>query len=349
MNEQIRIGLTSDQQPLPVDRVADGGVLLRGESSAPPRRLLFEFDGATDVTRTRMRWIQQREGWHPWTFPLKITVENGELVVRGVEPDTLPAGLYRCRLGIDDVILPNGGRFRVTVERDAPATVTLAAKEEPRQVRLARQIHELGEGMRRVLSADGSRIDDVPVIEWLSSMRPRARRKACLLNILAKLSVIQEPLLGTVEAVFFADVDRIYTQATTDCARLLSRLADDPKKPFFQEGTPKSAVHRRMLRRAGVEESQYELVSFRQEGRYCLQVVVGLPRDGDGPHFAEFDIDLGNPLQDVAGFVVHLGEVAGPGRTDHFTLRERLLKSPARDFLCYDIVEPHVEVAIVSP
>jgi hypothetical protein len=348
MNEQIRVGLIANGQPLPLV-LRDGGILLHGESGASPRRLFLEFDGFGDSTRTRMRFVQQREGWHPHTFPLHVTTENGELVFSGVEADTLPPGLYACRLVVDDLRLRDQGRFRVEVKADGASTTVIDAAQDGRQVRLNRAIDALPSGIRRVLAAAGSAVDDLPLPQWLESMTPRASRKACLLNVLAKLSALREPLLDTVTRVFFVDVDRAYTEVTPRCAQLLRELADNPKKPFFAEGSPKSPVHFKLLTRAGVGPEDYRLESYRQEGRNCLQAVVAVPiRDPEAPHFAEFDIDLGNPLQNVSGFVVHLGELANPDRTDHFALRERLLKSPAAEFLCYDVVEPLVASRVLN-
>jgi len=41
-----------------------------------------------------------------------------------------------------------------------------------------------------------------------------------------------------------------------------------------------------------------------------LQAVVAEPPAGCDFTFADIDLDLGNPLQDVVGFVVHMGELA---------------------------------------
>jgi hypothetical protein len=352
MNEHIRISLTSNGQPLPLALV-EGGIVLHGESSAVPRRVLIEFDGFGDATRARMRFVQARENWHPHTFPLRIHADNGALVVEGAEAsgnaETLPPGLYICRLVIDDVQLKDKGRFRIEIKQNRGTDVELAATEDGRQVRLTRGIAELPAGIARVLSAPQSRLDDLQAIDWLNAMTPRASRKACLLNVLAKLAAIREPLLDTVDSLLFADVDRIYTEVRPELAALARRLADDPAKPFFAEGSPKAPVHLRMLKHAQVSRDDYELASYRQQGRNCLQIIVASPLEGRGDrHFAEFDIDLGNPLQDIAGFIVHLGELANPSRTDHFSLRDKLLKSTTRDFVCYDIVEPHVEVRVLD-
>jgi hypothetical protein len=52
-----------------------------------------------------------------------------------------------------------------------------------------------------------------------------------------------------------------------------------------------------------------DLTSFRAEGKPSMQVVVAVPPPDLAHTYAEFDLDLGNPLQDVVGFFVHLGEL----------------------------------------
>ena len=67
-------------------------------------------------------------------------------------------------------------------------------------------------------------------------------------------------------------------------------------------------------------------------------VLTALPPAGAGAYCAEFDIDLGNPLQDVTGFLVHVGEVLGPKKTDHLGLYKKLAKDKKiKPFLGYKI------------
>ena len=66
-----------------------------------------------------------------------------------------------------------------------------------------------------------------------------------------------------------------------------------------------------------------------------MQVVVAAPSVGTAPFCADMDIDLGNPLEDIDGFVVHMGELAAGGDTDHLALRPDLAKGPTRDFVYY--------------
>jgi hypothetical protein len=89
-----------------------------------------------------------------------------------------------------------------------------------------------------------------------------------------------------------------------------------------------------------VRPDTYQLLSFLARGAPTLQAVVAFPKDGvDGAyHYADLDLDLGNPLQDVADFLTHMGELMNPNRTDHFKLRKRLVKGRGGDFLSYTIV-----------
>ena len=51
-------------------------------------------------------------------------------------------------------------------------------------------------------------------------------------------------------------------------------------------------------------------------------------------------MDLGNPLQDVLGFVVHMGELLSGKPTNHLDLRKKLLKTRAAPFLYYTVATP---------
>jgi len=69
-----------------------------------------------------------------------------------------------------------------------------------------------------------------------------------------------------------------------------------------------------------------------------MQIVIAVPPP-DLPHtFADFDLDLGNPLQDVLGFIVHVGELLDGKPTNHLDMRRTLAKTKAAEFLNYSIV-----------
>jgi hypothetical protein len=81
----------------------------------------------------------------------------------------------------------------------------------------------------------------------------------------------------------------------------------------------------------------YTLFSFRQEHRNSMQAVVAVPSIGSSPYCADFDIDLGNPLQDVDGFVVHMGELARGGDTDSLALRDDLAAGETKAVVYYSV------------
>ena len=100
-------------------------------------------------------------------------------------------------------------------------------------------------------------------------------------------------------------------------------------------------MHRKLLEHIEAhgwgKPEDYSLHSFRQEGRTCMQAVVAAPSVGTDPFCADFDIDLGDPLQDVDGFVVHMGELAFGGDTDHLELHDALAKGAMKDFVYYSV------------
>lgn len=346
MDEGFRIRLTKDGAPLRLQPSADGGgLILGGEVDSSPRDFLLEFSARSSVTAFRMRQVQRIQGWHPWEFRLELSVDGeGALSFGGAGSRTLPSGHYWIKPRLEDLRIGGEKRIPISIEEGEVSDIELEAKNDPRWVELEKPVDEWDEDIRRVLRAASSRLDGHRPDRWLERDEPRARRKACLLNLLAVLrsqSTASGALLGSVGEVFFAESDRIYSRVTADLFRRLTELAEDPARRFFEEGTPKAKVHRKLLERAeerfGVDTEGFRLRSFRAEGGPSLQVVVGIPPGVASEHLAEFDLDLGNPLQDVRGFVVHIGELLDSGRTDHLKLREKLARGPAKEFLYYRV------------
>jgi hypothetical protein len=327
---------------IPVDRVTREGLVLGGESDASPRRVLLTFDAADAPTAFRMQQVRHREGWPPGTFKLKARLEGKRLAFGPARAgaDALPGGRYRLRLRVDDLELP-AKMTTVDLTPDDPPPVDLQAAPVQRTISVKAAQDP---ALKRVLAAPGSSLDGRPVLEWLASPAPRASRKACLLNLLAKLRCVETEagsLLDEVQAVFFADCDRVYAQVTP---AFLSRVREDDRgdsQRFIEEGPPRSPVHRRLLdvveARGLGDPARFALESFRQGGSPGLQAVVAVPKSGRGRHFADLDIDLGNPLEDVRGFAVHMGELIDPSITDHLALHEKLRRPPTGDFLLYEL------------
>jgi hypothetical protein len=136
--------------------------------------------------------------------------------------------------------------------------------------------------------------------------------------------------------IFFCDVDRIYAEVERAMLLRAKELAADPNRPFYGEGPPAHPAHKRLLT-AISSPSDYMLDSYREEGRPSMQIVFAVPRDPTRPVFAECDIDLGNPLQDVVGLLVHIPEVVGSARSDHLSMWKRLQKGKTGPYLPYQV------------
>jgi len=238
---------------------------------------------------------------------------------------------------------------RITVRRGQQILVTLHEQPDTRRVQLLDNIDSL---TAAVLDNPQSLLDGTPARNWLTSSLPRPPRQACLLNVLAKLRVppdpthgLQEPLTSAIEFVYFADVDRTYAAAKPELSTTLDQLVSGGL--WASEGTPKAPIHHRLLEsltRIGVpadDAHRFQLGSFRQGGRNSLQIVVASPPAGfpEGTLYVDLDIDLGNPLWDLEGLIIHIGELLDSGKTDHLSLHKALAKGDTKDFLYYDVIQ----------
>jgi hypothetical protein len=192
---------------------------------------------------------------------------------------------------------------------------------------------------------DRSQVDGSNAVNWLEDTNRRPTRQACLLNLLASLRArpkLSAPLLPLIDRVFLVANDRIYTKVDRRLLDTLQALADNPDRPFFAEGKPHAAIHGRLLAEMpeppDVKARFNDLTSFRAEGRPSMQVVVAVPPPDLAHTYAELDLDLGNPLQDLVGFFVHMGELLDGKPTNQLDMRKVLAKSSARQFLYYRVV-----------
>lgn len=342
MNERIDVRFHKPSGArLRVTRQRPGGIEF-DEPDPLERTVAFSIRGRSEATRYRMRRIAQIKGWEVGTFKLRVSVEDGSVVLRGDDPDSLPEGDYTLGVRIEEVTgrpasaavrLPHDGQARLDIEirpddRDVEVDLTGGDPE-----------------IRRVL--DASTIDGQPAPAWLQDSAFRPTRKACLLNLLATLRVrptSAAPLLALVHEVFMAFNDRAYMTVDRALLTRVETLAQDPARPFYREGEPLAPIHGRlkelMPEPPDVKAQFGAPLSFRAEGRAgtpSLQMVILQPPVDLAHTYAEFDLDLGNPLQDVLGFVVHAGELLDGRTTNHLDLRARLARTPAHDFLHYRV------------
>ena len=166
-----------------------------------------------------------------------------------------------------------------------------------------------------------STLDEEPALFWLENPDWRPCRKACLLNVVAALSVTPTktaPFIVRLQNVFRVFNDRCYMKVDRGLLTMLETLAADPSRPIYAEGEPHAPIHGRLLdslpEPLEVRTQFTQLLSFRAEGAPSLQTVIAVPPPTFAHTYAEFDLDLGNPLQDVLGFVVHMGELSMANR-----------------------------------
>ncbi|HUE86262.1 MAG TPA: hypothetical protein VMO26_09305 [Vicinamibacterales bacterium] len=338
MNEYIEVKFQKNNAWLKLAREVPGHGVELDEPDPIPRSVYLGIRGANTITDYRMRRVRQVKGWAPGEFRLRVAVEGGVLVLRGADKDSLPEGRYELRARLEEAKTKPARQF-VNLEHDGGAQARVDVTLDDRTV-TSQDVTDAR--IARVI--DASRLNGQPATEWLADDRWRPAKKACLLNLLASLRIRPTrgaPLIEQVHDVFWVSNDRAYARVHRDLFTRLEALAADDARPFYREGRPHAEIHLRLLDEIPDEEkprfSADSLVSFRGEGRPSLQTVVARPPIGLAHTYAEFDLDLGNALQDLEGFVVHMIELADGKRTDHLDLRKKLAKTRARDFLYYDI------------
>jgi hypothetical protein len=339
MNEYIEIRFLRAGKPFPLKRQLQGGVEF-DEPDPLERTIGISLDAASPATRERMNSIRRVQGWDPGQFKLEVAVEQGTLVLRGVNKHALPEGLYKVSVEIEETRTSRKPTV-ANVPHDGQAVITIDVELDERDVNV--DLDGCDPGIRQVL--ERSVIDEVEAAAWLEDGNRRPTRQACLLNLLASLRTrptLRDPLVGLVHGVYHVANDRIYTKVDRSLVDRLQALSDDPARPFYFEGSPRAQIHGRLL--SGLPEPPdvkarfTTLASFRGEGKPSMQAVVAIPPP-DLPHtYAEFDLDLGNPLQDVLGFFVHMGELLDGKPTNHLDMHKVLRKAKASEFLYYTVV-----------
>src|SRR6185295_1009494 len=227
MNEAFQLRLRRNGRTWPIDTFGADGIVLNGERDAFPRTITVEFDARSEVTRYRMNRVRQLKGWRAWQFDLKVTLADGLLSFAGDDGNALPAGAYWLRVSIADLKTP-AGRLKLDIDEDQPdARVDVDVSPDARTVKL-RAFGDFDDQILRVLEAPDSALDDLPIEKWLASANTRPNRKACLLNLMAKLRTapdVKSPLIGEVRNVSFAGTERVYGQVTAAMYTKLRALA----------------------------------------------------------------------------------------------------------------------------
>lgn len=340
MNEFIEVRFQKNGRRLRVRRQLPGGIEFE-EPDALERTVGIAFSPRSEATKVRMDSIRRIQGWEPGEFKLNRSVEDGSIVLRGVNEHALPEGDYKLRLQIEEAKTPRA--VNAKVDQDSRAVVVVDVEMDDRDVDV--DLTDVDGSIEAVL--DRSEVDGRAALEWLGDTDRRPTRQACLLNLLASLrtrptAAVSSSLLMLVHDIFYVANDRIYAKVDRRMLPVLESLVADPDRPFFAEGKPHAAIHGRLLTEIPeppeIKARFTDLTSFRSEGKPSMQVVVAVP-PADLPHtYAEFDLDLANPLQDVVGIFIHLGELLDGKPTNHLDLRKPLAKTRAGKFLYYTVV-----------
>ncbi|MDP2321080.1 MAG: hypothetical protein Q8O42_17280 [Acidobacteriota bacterium] len=347
MNEYIELQFRKPNgQRLRVKRQVSGGIEFE-EPDPIERTVGIRINGRGDATKHRIRSLEKVKGWGPGGFRLTPSVEDGNIVLRGFDQDSLPEGLYAVRVQIEEA-KTRQATANVEIKQDGHGLIVVDVHRDERGVSV--DLSSCDDEIDRVIDAsvieERDLVADVirrrPARQWLEATDPRAARKACLLNLLATLRVLPSKtsaLITDVESVFHARNDRIYMKVKAGLHKRVQALVKDPKKRFYAEGKPTAPIHLELLGEIPVNErSLFEnLLSFRGEGRPSMQIVIAEPVAGLPHTYAEFDLDLANPLQDLVGFVFHAIEVGAGKETNHLDLRTALAKEKAGEFLYYNV------------
>jgi hypothetical protein len=338
MNESIEVRFQKNGKRLRVKRQLPGGIEFE-EPDPLERTIGIQFSPQNEPTRMRMDSIRRMQGWEPGQFKLNMSVENGSIFLRGVDTHALPEGRYRLQLQIEEAATPG---FKIAaVDHDTSVIVLVDVEMDNRTIEV--DLTDVDDSITAVLKQ--SRVDGALADDWLADTDHRPTRQACLINLLASLGMrpnMASPILNLVQEVFLVANDRIYAKVDRKLVDALQILADDPARPFFAEGKPHAPIHGRLLtampESPDVKARFGGLTSFRAEGKPSMQIVVARPPT-DLPHtYADIDLDLAKPLQDIVGFFVHMGELLDGKPTTHLDLRKQLAKSKAADFLYYKVV-----------
>jgi hypothetical protein len=343
MHEYIEVQFRRNNKPFRVKRQIATGIQF-DEPDPATHTLNIGFRADDPITQFRMSRIQQIKGWQPGQFNLRVSVEDGSLVLRGDDAFSLPEGRYQVTINASDA--KTKGPRSVKVNHDEHGLMLVDLQMDDRTIDV--DLTGADAGILRVL--DASTIDGQPGRAWVASKDVRPTRRACVLNLLASLRVTPgpgTPLLAGVRGLFHAGDERAYADVDPAFFPTVSTLAERIDKPFFAEGPPADAMHQQLLAAVWARDPTTRptfltdgLRSFRAEAKSplpSLQLVIAMPQVGFDRTFADVDLDLANPLQDVTGLVIHLGELLTGKPTNHLDLRKALSTGKAGAFLCYKL------------
>jgi hypothetical protein len=341
MHEYIEVRFRRKNKPFRLKRQIAAGFEFE-EPDPPARALSVGFAPADEGTRIRMTRIRQVKGWPGAIFKVRVSVEDGSLVIRGDDEFSLPEGFYRISVNVTDAKVKKQPP-RVEVVHDSHGVVTIDLELDERDIEV--DLQDVDPDILKVLNA--STIDATPGAEWVADEDVRPGRRACMLNLLAVLRItptVSEPLIGGINAFFRGEDERVYASVSHAFSERVVALSETHDK-VFPEGTPHADIHKLLIPALCAFDptatpcfDDGHLLSYRAEGSPSLQMVIATPLSTFDHRFADIDLDLGNPLQDVSGFVIHIGELLTGKPTNHLDLWKKLNGGKTKPFLYYKVI-----------
>jgi hypothetical protein len=343
VHEYIEVQFRRKGKAFRIARQISGGFEFE-EAHAPTRTIAIGFRASDPGTELRMQRIRQIKGWDFQSFKLKVSAEDGSLVIRGDDEFSLPEGFYDVTANVSGAkVRKRPGRIEVPHDKHGVVVIDLETDDRTIEVSL----DGADPAILDLLGA--STIDERSGLDWVVDVDVSPKSRACVLNLVANLRVfpkLSDPLLTETTSLFKALDERTYAEVSTAFYDKVSELSERHDL-VYPEGHPHAPIHKLLLAAIGVFDATAQglfavdgLFSFRVEGSPSLQMVIATPNSPFNARFADLDLDLGNPLQDVAGFVVHIGELLSGQPTNHLDLRKKLSKGKAAPYLYYRVVSP---------
>lgn len=345
MHEYIELRFYRNNRPFRVKRQVDRGFEF-DETDPPVRTIDIGVAAYDDGTRYRMQRIRQVKGWSAQRFDIKVSVEDGSLVLRGDDRFSLPEGWYNVSANVGGAKAKRSPHGRIEVVQDGHAVQRIDLEFDERTI--AVDLSSVDSDIQRVI--DASTIDSQPAHAWLVDDDVRPTRRACALNLLATLRAtpsLSSSLLSDVDCLFTGRDDRCFVRVTPAFNARVQALSDEPNNRVYAEGHPHAKIHEEILPAivdfdpaATGRFDASGLWSFRAEGSPSLQMVIARPTVSFAMEFADVDLDLGNPLQDIVGLCIHIGELLDGKPTNHLDMLKKLRRqSRVKPLLYYSVVE----------
>ena len=350
MADRFRLHVTCGGQPLQFDGLDGSSVMLRGDLDVWPRETGLTIALPREEDQRHFADVKEEQGWDE--IDMKLDLDGNDLVYRVTNGMWLPAARYQIQLTIAG--LKSSAIVEVNIN-DGPgeAIQTLEFAADTRRVRLTRPVGGWDAAMRDLVTHPASTIDGRQAADWIADDGVPAQRRACLLNLLAKMRTIPSeagPMIDRVSAILCVQLERVYARVAAELAAA-PMLSDTDL--FKCEGPPMDDIHQRLvawvktrMQPPEAPPTAFGLMSYREAVTdNSMQMVFAMaaagPAHGAGGApgaYVDFDIDLGGSLTDIVGFCCHMGELLEDGITDHIDLHTSLAGEPlTKDFLYYDV------------